>query len=213
MRGVQRGFTLPPFPLRRPHVMAPGSSPRAPFFVRRARLNASFGSQAGALQRALRDAKTAMHRSPSTRAATITRIARTPRGFFGSPICCRPIIVSDLLHGAAFTRKSVAARSPSGTRAATVLTRTTSASSPTPSMSDLPRATPIPHSPSSQTRATTGTPRAGGPLPYSAQTFLGVPSSQASTLPNSMTARRSMASSVRNATWGVSTQFLAEASA
>lgn len=31
MRGVQRGFTLPPFPLRRPHVMAPGSSPRAPF--------------------------------------------------------------------------------------------------------------------------------------------------------------------------------------
>ena len=31
MRGVQRGFTLPPFPLRRPHARAPGSSPRAPF--------------------------------------------------------------------------------------------------------------------------------------------------------------------------------------
>lgn len=31
MRGVRRGFTLPPFPLRRPHARAPGSSPRAPF--------------------------------------------------------------------------------------------------------------------------------------------------------------------------------------
>lgn len=49
--------------------------------------------------------------------------------------------------------------------------------------------------------------------PYSAQTFCGCPSSQARTLSNSMTALRSIASSVRNATWGVSTQFLAPASA
>lgn len=49
--------------------------------------------------------------------------------------------------------------------------------------------------------------------PYRAQTFCGCPSSQARTLSNSMTALRSMASSVRNATWGVSTQFLAPASA
>ena len=38
------------------------------------------------------------------------------------------------------------------------------------------------------------------PPPYSAQTFCGCPSSQARTLSNSMTALRSMASSVRNAT-------------
>lgn len=49
--------------------------------------------------------------------------------------------------------------------------------------------------------------------PYRAQTFCGCPSSHARTLSNSMTARRSMASSVRNATWGVSTQFLAPANA
>lgn len=49
--------------------------------------------------------------------------------------------------------------------------------------------------------------------PYRAQTFCGCPSSHARTLSNSITARRSMASSVRNATWGVSTQFLAPASA
>lgn len=49
--------------------------------------------------------------------------------------------------------------------------------------------------------------------PYRAQTFCGCPSSHARTLSNSMTALRSMASSVRNATWGVSTQFLAPVSA
>lgn len=49
--------------------------------------------------------------------------------------------------------------------------------------------------------------------PYRAQTFCGCPPSHARTLSNSMTALRSMASSVRNATWGVSTQFLAPASA
>lgn len=49
--------------------------------------------------------------------------------------------------------------------------------------------------------------------PYRAQTFCGCPSSHARTLSNSMTARRSMASSVRYASWGVSTQFLAPASA
>ena len=56
-------------------------------------------------------------------------------------------------------------------------------------------------------------PRTLASLPYRAQTFCGCPSSHARTLSNSMTALRSMTSSVRNATWGVSTQFLAPASA
>lgn len=42
---------------------------------------------------------------------------------------------------------------------------------------------------------------------YSVQTFSGVPAAQAETFPNSITARRAMASSVRKATCGVKMVF------